>query len=365
MNRKLNVGILCGGKSSEHRISLISAQNVIQSLDLNRFNPIIIGIDTGGQWFYYPDGLLLKHAESPSDISLIRSSHKVLLSQNAEERTIYSMTDFKIITTLDVIFPIIHGTYGEDGSIQGLAKIAGIACVGCGILGAAVGMDKDVMKKILRDANIPVAPSVTIKNRTRDDHPYEKVSAELGQTLYIKPANLGSSIGVSRINNEASYIKAIKLGLSYDDKVLVEQTITGREIECAVIGNDTPQASTIGEIIPQNDFYTFENKYVNSDGALLSIPANLPQDILKKAQSMACQAYRALDCKGMTRVDMFYTDERTLLINEVNTIPGFTKISMYPKLWEHEGVSQMELITRLIDLAIEQYQKESAYKHIS
>jgi len=365
MNPKLNIGILCGGKSSEHRISLISAQNVILSLDRVRFNPIIIGIDPKGQWYFYPDDLLLDNADSPSEISLIPSAHKVLLSQNAEERALYSMTDFKILATIDVIFPVIHGTYGEDGSIQGLAKIAGIACVGCGILGAAVGMDKDVMKKILRDADIPVAPSITVRNHTKNDHPYEEVSLEMGETLYIKPANLGSSIGVSRINNKDEYIKAIELGLSYDDKVLVEQKITGRELECAVIGNDIPEASTIGEIIPQSDFYTFENKYINSDGALLSIPADLPAEIIDQAKSLACRVYEVLDCKGMTRVDMFYSDDHKLLINEVNTIPGFTKISMYPKLWEHGGVSQKELISRLIDLAIEQYKKESAYKHIS
>jgi len=365
MAQKLNIGVLCGGKSSEHRISLISAQNVIASLDTERYNPVIIGIDPAGQWYYYPDGLDLKNGDNPSKVELIKSEHKVILSQNAEEGILYEMENFTQVAELDVLFPILHGTYGEDGSIQGLAKIAGLPCVGCGIIGSAVGMDKDVMKKILRDAGINVAKSVTVKNYNKEEYSYTKVSAAIGKTLYIKPANLGSSIGVSCISDESSFNKAIELALSYDNKVLVEEKITGREIECAVLGNDQPETSTIGEIIPQNDFYSFENKYVNSDGALLAIPAELPDSIILQAQSLSRKAYLALDCKGMTRVDMFYTADGILLINEVNTIPGFTKISMYPKLWEYEGISQKELISRLIDLAIEQNQKESAFKHLS
>jgi len=365
MSSKTSVGILCGGKSSEHRISLISAQNVINSIDKERFTPFIIGIDPDGQWYYYPDGLQLKNADNPSYVELIPSEHKVLFSQNAQERVLYEMKTFSKVASLDVLFPVLHGTYGEDGSIQGLAKIADIPCVGCGILGSAVGMDKDVMKKILRDARISVAESFTIRSYNQKDYSYEMVSDKIGETLYIKPANLGSSIGVSCVTNKEEYDKAVELALSYDDKVLVEQKINGREIECAVLGNDNPKCSTIGEIIPQNDFYTFENKYVNSDGALLSIPAEIPESIIAEARDLSRKAYLALDCKGLTRVDMFFTDEGQLIINEVNTIPGFTKISMYPKLWEHGGISQKELISQLIDLAIEQYKKESAYKHLS
>ena len=361
---KKNVAIICGGKSPEHKISLISAQNVIRSLDLGLFNPVIIGISKEGDWYYYPADITLENPDSPTDIRLIPSEHKIFLSQNGTDQGIYDVSDHVHLRDIDVVFPILHGNNGEDGSIQGLCKIAGLPFVGCGINGSALCMDKDLMKKILRDATIPVAPSVTVTLSSKPAYSYDVVSSTLGDTLYIKPSNLGSSIGVECVSDKQAYNRAIDTALSYCDKVLVESRVIGREIECAVLGNENPQASVIGEIIPQVDFYTFENKYVNADGALLSIPADLPEEVALKAQELAVIAFKALDCLGMSRVDMFYQDDGTLLINEVNTIPGFTNISMYPKLWEHGGVPQSDLITRLITFALERYKKENNYKHI-
>jgi D-alanine-D-alanine ligase len=359
---KKNVLILCGGRSPEHKISLISAQNVIEALDKETYEAIIVGITPDGDWYYYPDGLTLDNPKSPTDILLIPSEHKIFLSQNTSDKGIFAVKVHKKLATVDVVFPVLHGNNGEDGSVQGLCKLAGLPLVGCGISGSSNCIDKSTMKKILRDADIPVAKSITIRPYNRADAPYKMVSEKLGDTLYIKPASLGSSLGVRCINNESEYEEALDEALSYCDKVLVESLVVGREIECAVLGNHQPEASIIGEIIPQVDFYTFENKYVNADGALLSIPAELPEGVSSRAQQLAIKTFLALDCLGLSRVDMFYKENGELLINEVNTLPGFTSISMYPKLWEHAGLSQTELLSKLIDFAYERYEKEEKFK---
>lgn len=361
---KKNVAIICGGRSPEHNISLISAQNVIHSLDSELFDPVIIGISKEGDWYYYVDRISLENPDSPTDIRLIPSEHKIYLSQNATVLGIYDVSSNIHLRDIDVVFPILHGNNGEDGSIQGLCRIAGLPIVGCGISGSALCIDKDLMKKVLRDADIPVAPSVTVRSSSKFKYTYDVVSASLGDTLYIKPANLGSSIGVECVSDVESYKTALDTALSYCDKVLVESRVIGREIECAVLGNEDPQASVIGEIIPQVDFYTFENKYVNADGALLSIPADLPEEVVLIAQKLSIKTFQALDCLGLSRVDMFYKEDGTLLINEVNTMPGFTNISMYPKLWEYDGIPQSDLITRLVTFALERYKKENSFKHI-
>ena len=352
MSTVINVAILFGGRSPEHKISLLSAQNVIKSIDRTKYNPILVGIDKKGQWHYHEKGLSLLHAEDVNKIELNDTSHHVLLSQNTDKKSLISLLSMNEICKIDVIFPVLHGTYGEDGSIQGFAKTANIPCVGCGIAGSVLGMDKDIMKKILRDANIKVSKGITVRNSI-DGIDYENIVAELGHELFIKPANLGSSVGVAYTDNEESFFTALKHALEFDKKVIVEQKIAGREIECAVLGNREPQASVPGEIVPKSSFYSFDNKYVDGEGAALHIPAQLSDDQIKRVQQLSLDTYTVLECRGMARVDMFLTEDDSLIINEINTIPGFTDISMYPKLWEASGISQQELISRLIKFAIE------------
>ena len=358
MENKIKVAIVFGGRSTEHEISLLSAQNVFKALDKEKYEAVLIGIDKNGQWHYNEKSMSLLNAEDAETISLSENNHPILLSQNTDQCSLISLSTKEVITKIDVIFPVLHGTYGEDGSIQGFAKIANIPCVGCGILGSAIGMDKDIMKRILRDSGIPVAKWVTIKN----DHTqanYNLIEAELGNQLFIKPANLGSSVGVSFTTNESEFFEALKKGLQYDSKVIVEEKIVGREIECAVLGNEYPKASIAGEVVPKNNFYSYESKYLDESGAELHIPADLTALQLKAVQELSLETYSLLECAGMTRVDMFLKDDDSLLINEINTIPGFTNISMYPKLWENSGVPQQELISSLIELAIDAQVKQN------
>lgn len=358
MGIKKNVAILFGGRSPEHRISLLSAQNIINSIDRSKYNPILIGIDKSGQWHHHNDGISLLNADNADKIALNDTSHQVILSQNTDVRTLTTTSTNEVICTVDVIFPILHGTYGEDGSIQGLAKTANIPCVGCGILGSAVGMDKDIMKRILRDADINVSPGITVRNSSKGID-YNEVVSQLGNELFIKPANLGSSVGVSYTDNESSFFSALDNALRYDNKVIIERKIIGREIECAVLGNHDPKTSIPGEIVPKSSFYSFENKYIDSEGAALHIPATLTQEQIQQVQKLSKETYTVLECRGMARVDMFLTQDNTLIINEINTIPGFTNISMYPKLWEASGIPQSELITKLIELALVEHRSNN------
>lgn len=357
---KKRVAILFGGRSTEHQISLLSAKNVIGALDLEKFEPVLIGIDKKGRWHLNEGALKLMHADDPNKISMAEEANVVLLSQNTNDHSLVKAGNWADAGKIDVIFPVLHGTYGEDGSVQGFAKLANLPCVGCGILGSAIGMDKDVTKRLLRDAGIPVADFVTLRKHYNDHLSYAEVSEKLGPELFIKPANLGSSVGVSFVNDEASYNKAIEHAFRFDPKVVVEEKLKGREVECAVLGNMYPEASAVGEVIPRSSFYTFENKYIDEGGAVLDIPAKLNADEISRIQSLAIETYRLLECEGMTRVDMFLTPEGNLYINEVNTIPGFTQISMYPKLWEISGLPYTELITKLIELAIESNDNRNA-----
>lgn len=350
---KKRVAILFGGRSTEHKISLLSAKNVIGALDLEKFEPVLIGIDKTGRWHLHEGSLKLRHADDANKIEMGETDNVVLLSQNTDEHHLIKLKGMQSAGRVDVLFPVLHGTYGEDGSVQGFAKLANLPCVGCGILGSAIGMDKDVTKRLLRDAGVPVADFITLRKNYNDTISYDEVAAKLGPELFIKPANLGSSVGVSFVNNSASYEKAVSHAFKYDHKVVVEERLTGREVECAVLGNMFPAPSAVGEVIPKSSFYTFENKYIDEGGAVLDIPARLKEDEIKAIQDLAITAYRLLECEGMTRVDMFLTPAGKLYINEVNTIPGFTQISMYPKLWEISGLPYTDLITKLIELAIE------------
>ncbi len=261
---------------------------------------------------------------------------------------------------LDVIFPIVHGTLGEDGSLQGLLRMANMPFVGAGVLGSAVSMDKDVTKRLLRDAGLAVAPFVTLTRANRAGFTFEQLSERLGLPLFVKPANQGSSVGVSKVENRAEFDAAVALAFSFDHKVLVESAIVGREIECAVLGNDDPQASVCGEIVLSDAFYSYDTKYINEQGAQVVVPAAIAPEVSDHIREVALKAFRALECFGLARVDVFLTPDNQVVINEINTLPGFTNISMYPKLWAASGVSYQALITRLIELALERHQQDRA-----
>jgi D-alanine-D-alanine ligase len=360
--KKLRVAVVFGGRSAEHEVSLQSARNVIESLDRDRYEPVLIGIDKAGRWFLNENSIQLLNAADPKLIRLSNGSDEIALTPNGAGSSLINLTNNSSAGKIDVIFPVLHGPFGEDGTIQGLAKLANLPCVGAGILGSSVGMDKDVMKRLLRDAGIPIGKFVTLTATTREMYSFEELSRNLGQILFVKPANMGSSVGISKVRTNKEYEEAVELALSYDLKVVVEEEIRGREIECAVLGNEDPKASIPGEIIPHADFYSYEAKYIDDDGAGLEIPAKLPAHIVKKVQDIAIATFKTLECLGMARIDVFLTEDERILVNEINTIPGFTRISMYPKLWEFSGISHNELVDTLIQLALDDYAKRNRLK---
>lgn len=359
---KLKIGIVFGGKSPEHNISLLSANNVVANIDREKYEVVLLAIDKDGVWHLNEGELVLDNAGDAQNVSLPQYDNEVVLSQNYGDHSILDKSTGEVVAEIDVLYPVLHGAFGEDGAIQGLAKVAGLPCVGCSILGSSAGMDKDVTKRLLRDAGIGVADFVTLRKGYNDHLTYDEVKAKIGGELFIKPANLGSSVGVSFVDNEADYIAAVKEGFEYDPKVIVEEKINGREIECAVMGNEKPEASVIGEILPKTEWYTFENKYVDDDGAGLEIPAKITKEETERARSIAINSYVNLECCGLTRVDMFLKEDGEIVVNEINTLPGFTKISMYPKLWSHSGIEYQDLITKLIELAIDRFEKEERLK---
>lgn len=357
MKRKLRIGILFGGKSAEHEISILSARNIATALDKNKYEAILIGITKKGCWHFLDNKTLLLPAERNGP------KLKALTVRKAKNCTL-NLSREKPFGDIDVIFPVLHGPFGEDGTIQGLLKLANVPFIGAGVLGSALGMDKDAMKRLLRERGIPVAKFLTIHradfNAARRD--YKQIVKQLGLPLFVKPANLGSSVGVSKVKNKKQFAPALREAFRYDNKILIEECVSGRELECAVLGNEKPVASVPGEIIPQHEFYSYEAKYLDDNGAILKIPADLPKEIVEKVRNMAVRAFTTLCCEGMARVDFFLKKNNEVLVNEINTIPGFTKISMYPKLWEASGVSYSELMDKLIQLAIERFKKESCLK---
>ncbi len=358
--KKINVGIIFGGKSAEHEVSLQSAKNVIEAIDKEKYNPILIGIDKTGRWLLNDNTKFLLNSDNPKLIKLNQASESVaLIPQSSGAISNFSKAGNDL--SIDVAFPILHGPFGEDGTVQGLLKLADIPFVGAGVLGSAVCMDKDVMKRLLRDSGIPIGKFLVIKYN--DDIPdYKEISADIGIPCFIKPANLGSSVGVSKVTNESEFFKAIEDAFQYDTKILIEEFIAGREIECSVLGNSDPIASVPGEVIPNHEFYSYQAKYIDENGAMLDIPAKISDDIKNKIRSMAIKTFKTLSCEGLARVDFFLRNDNEVIVNEINSIPGFTRISMYPKLWEASGISYTELIDRLIQLALERFEREKRLK---
>ena len=340
MAKKIQVGILFGGRSVEHEISLLSARSVVEALDKNKYESVLIGINKAGEWFLHADlDQCLLEADNAKQIQLKSSEENVTMVAKQNGNPLVSLSGKALNCAIDVIFPVLHGTYGEDGTMQGLLKLANIPFVGSGVLASAVGMDKDVMKRLLKEAGISTAKSLTLYAHSFKTVTFEEIEAELGVPFFVKPANLGSSVGVSKVKNKAEFLQKINFAFQFDRKVLLETMIVGREIECAVLGNEHPIASKPGEVIPQHEFYSYEAKYLDDNGALFAIPALLPEETIAAIQALSLKTYIVLGCEGMARVDMFLQEDGQIFLNEVNTLPGFTKISMYPKLWEVSGLS--------------------------
>jgi D-alanine-D-alanine ligase len=364
--KKIRVIILFGGRSAEHEVSLLSARNVFLALDRDRFEPMLVGIDKQGHWRIEPDKTLIDATGDPRMLKLVAAGRELAVPVHPESKDVTS-SDRPLLGSDDVVFPVLHGTYGEDGTVQGLLELADIAYVGPGHLGSAIGMDKDVTKRLLAQAGIPVVPwrMVTAHAMKRDPAHCLALASELGFPAFVKPANAGSSVGVSKVKCAAELEPALRAALAFDTKVLVEAAVNAREIECAVLGNDEPVASMPAEIVVhhKDGFYSYDAKYVDADGSEAKIPADLPPETMARVRGLAVETFRILELAGMTRVDFFFDrDSGNFYVNEVNTIPGFTAISMYPKMWETSGVPIKELISRLIDLAIERRTARRALK---
>jgi D-alanine-D-alanine ligase len=358
-DRKIRVGILFGGRSAEHEISILSARNVLAALDTERFEPVLIGIDKRGRWLEQDPAKLLASARDPRLVRIEEGRPAGLPSAQRPAQP----GDRPSAAGLDVVFPVLHGTLGEDGAVQGLLEVAGIPYVGAGILGSAIGMDKDVMKRLLRDAGIPVTPFQTVRRDRFDADPGGvcRDLAALGFPSFVKPANAGSSVGITKVRRADEIEGALRHAFEFDSKVLGEAGVDGREIELAVLGGHPPTVSVAGEIIVEHPdgFYSYDAKYLDEKGVRFDLPAKLSAGQLSEARSMALRTFEVLECEGLARVDLFLTSGGGFLVNEINTLPGFTAISMYPKLWALSGISQKELVSRLLDLALDRAKRSA------
>ncbi|AHF06963.1 D-alanine--D-alanine ligase [Desulfitobacterium metallireducens] len=354
MSKMKSIMVLFGGQSGEHEVSLESAQSVLNALDRTRYEVQTIGISKGGKWFW---GVEPKDWKT-SDVVSNDNPQVTLVHDPSDPR--FVALDGKELPNqgkFDIIFPVLHGPFGEDGTIQGLFEMSNVPYVGSGVLGASLGMDKDRMKAVFAEAGLPMARTFTLlRTQYNDDSDQilNRIELEIGYPCFIKPANLGSSVGISKAYNREDLRKSIELAALYDRKLVIEENINGREIEVSVLGNESPQASVPGEILPANDFYDYEAKYHDTSSRLL-IPAPLETETMNKLQKMAVKAFQAVEASGLSRVDFFLTSDQKIYVNEINTMPGFTQISMYPKLWEASGIPYLELIDRLISLGLERF----------
>lgn len=369
------IAILYGGKSGEHEVSLISAASIVRQLDAAKYRLLLIGITKKGTWLLQPEAVLdeIKSDDAgkrPGMLGLpaIGSGQKVFVAPGAGLAMEKSGGKTEALDC-DIVFPVLHGTFGEDGTIQGLLECAGIPYVGAGVLGSAIGMDKQVAKELWLREGLPVVDSIPVRGSDRTDRQFmaslaRKVEARFGWPCFVKPSSCGSSVGASKVGDFPALEVALDVALRYDEKVLIEQFIAAREIECAVLGNDSPLAFPPGEIVPTHEFYDYDAKYKDPDGAKLRIPAPLSAAQLETVRSLAIKAYRACGISGMARVD-FFIDKRTggIMLNELNTIPGFTAISMYPLMCQAGGLPYSELLDRLIALGFERFEKRNSLSY--
>ena len=359
MAEKLRVAVIFGGQSGEHEVSLVSAQGIMKAMDKERYEIIPIGITKAGRWLTSGEPMKLLQSGGPgvsAQVAEAEPETRELVPRS--RRDLVPGTRETGFPQVDVVFPVLHGPYGEDGTVQGLLELTDIPYVGAGVLGSALGMDKIAMKAVFRSHGLPVVEHVALKRKDWEQDPeavMELIEKELGYPCFVKPANLGSSVGISKVHQRSELAPALALAARYDRRMLAERAVNAREIEVSVLGNDEPIASLPGEIIPCREFYDYIAKYID-DRSELIIPADLPPELTRRIQELAVAAFLAVDCAGMARVDFFLDkDTGELYVGELNTIPGFTPISMYPKLWEASGISYSELIDRLIELALERH----------
>jgi D-alanine-D-alanine ligase len=370
--RRIRLAVLFGGRSGEHEVSLMSAASVIGAVDHSKYEVIPIGITKEGRWLAGGDPMAVlsggrlhlplsgETADAPTvpGTLLPEPGRHELLAVDAGAAGVSTR-----LGSIDVVFPVLHGTYGEDGTVQGLLELAGIPYVGSGVVGSAAGMDKIIMKALFRDAGLPVLDCVVVQRRALDVDPQQcvdEVERRLAYPCFVKPANLGSSVGISKVRRRSELLPALQQAARYDRKLLVEAAaVDFREVEVSVLGNDAPLASVPGEIVPAREFYDYEAKYVDTRSELF-IPARISPECVRRVQEMAVTAFQACDCAGLARVDFFVArDTCRVWVNEINTMPGFTKISMYPKLWEASGLAYSELIDRLVELAMERHRERA------
>jgi D-alanine-D-alanine ligase len=357
--KRLRVGVLFGGRSGEHEVSLASAASVIRGLDPDKYEAVAIGITKEGHW-------LIGSAAQKMLPEVLKSGQRVVMAADPTDAALIPLDRSGGGQRLDVVFPVMHGTFGEDGTIQGLLDLAGLPYVGAGVLGSAIGMDKDVAKRLLQAAKIPVVPWVAVQRADWEREPKEvqrAIEKKLKYPLFVKPATLGSSVGMTKVHSREELAPALDLAAEFAMKILVERAVNAREIEISVLGNHDPKASVPGEIIPHREFYDYAAKYLE-EGTQLIIPAKLAASQVKKIQQMAVTAFKTLELSGMARVDFFVEKKGArIFLNEVNTIPGFTSISMYPKMWEASGIPFRELIDKLIELALEMHREKARTKY--
>ena len=346
---KRRVAVLLGGKSGEHEVSVTSARSVMAALDPELWEVVPIGIARDGAWLTPSE---TEAALGAGVRSLSGAGHPVLRAPEA----------LAALSSCDVAFPLVHGTNGEDGTLQGFLEIAGIPYAGCGVASSAIGMDKALMKALFREAGIPVARYSVIRSweyTLAQNDSMALIDQAIGYPCFVKPANGGSSVGVTRARSREDMPAAFEAAFAYDDKVVIEQAVVGREVECSVLGNEHPEASIVGEIVPDRDFYDYDSKYAASSTTQLYIPAPIPEGTARDIQRMAVRMFQVMGCEGYARVDFFLTPADKIIANEVNTIPGFTSISMYPKLWEASGLGYTPLLTKILELALARHQRRS------
>ena len=365
----LKLGILCGGRSGEHEVSLQSALGIFSAVEREKFDPLLIAIDKEGVWRAGAVEELLQNPADPARIRLKPGAPAVIPVADGGRCLLLHGESREPAWRVEAFFPIIHGTDGEDGALQGFLRIMDVPFVGADVLGSAIAMDKEVAKRLLAHAGLPVTRWVHIRGMAEGARLFPELSAKWGLPLFVKPATLGSSVGVSRADTPETFAAALEVAFRYDQRVLVEEAVQAREIECSVLGNrlgvgEPPQASRPGEVKPRHDFYSYASKYLDPDGAELIVPADLDEVTEARVRELAVRAFDVLECDGLARVDFFLKPDGTLLINELNSLPGFTKISMYPKMWEATGLPYPKLISRLIELALERHRQRAELSRV-
>jgi len=364
---KIRIGVLYGGRSGEHDVSLCSAASVVAALDRKKYKVTAIGIDKNGRWYVQEKPEIISDRDFGKKMALKKKG--MWLVNHFEKKNklhLYDIKNKNKDVVVDIVFPVIHGTFCEDGTLQGLLELAMVPYVGADVTGSSVGMDKDIAKRLLKEADIPVVPSVTVNKQDWEENSkviMNEALSGLGLPLFVKPVCAGSSVGVRKVKKKEELAKAMNFAFQFDTRVMIEKAIDCREIECAVLGNEKPAGSVLGEIIPNHEFYSYEAKYIDPDGAALNIPAQINKTLFDKIRKIAVEGYMALGCTSMARVD-FFLDRKTgkFYLNEINTLPGFTSISMYPKLWETSGLKYKDLLNKLIVLALDRHKKKLEIK---